>query len=220
MGGVSRYTDCVSDAFVGPRIFYMLILFMLAMLVVIVIAAEIFVNALEHLGERLNISEGVTGSLFAAVGTALPETMVPLRAVFAGTDNRTVNEEIGGGAILGAPLMLATLAMGLLTLVTLRRRGATGRFIPENSGVRRDLNFFLGAFALATLALFVPHDLPSVRLLIGLGLVLFFFFFFLLLLCVLVLFVVVGFGFVVVWLLFFVCFVVLFGLLLFVLVVV
>src|SRR3569832_678505 len=180
MGGVSRYTDCVSDAVVGPRIFYMLILFMLAMLVVIVIAAESFVNALEHLGERLNISEGVTGSLFAAVGTALPETMVPLLAVFAGTDNRTVNEEIGVGAILGAPLMLATLAMGLLTLVTLRRRGATGRFIPENSGVRRDLNFFLGAFALATLALFVPHDLPTVRLLIGLGLVLIYFIYILL----------------------------------------
>src|SRR3569833_3156649 len=106
MGGVSRYTDCVSDAFVGPRIFYMLILFMLAMLVVIVIAAEIFVNALEHLGERLNI--------------------------------------------------------------------------PENSGVRRDLNFFLGAFALATLALFVPHDLPTVRLLIGLGLVLIYFIYILL----------------------------------------
>src|SRR3569623_3136766 len=180
MGGVSRYTDCVSDAFVGPRIFYMLILFMLAMLVVIVIAAEIFVNALDHLGERLNISEGVTGSLFAAVGTALPETMVPLLAVFAGTDNRTVNEEIGVGAILGAPLMLATLAMGLLTLVTLRRRGATGQFIPETSGGRRDLNFFLGAVALATLALFVPHDLPTVRLLIGLGLVLIYFIYILL----------------------------------------
>src|SRR3569833_3387801 len=115
MGGVSRYTDCVSDEIVGPRIFYMLILFMLAMLVLIVIAAEIFVNALEHLGERLNISEGVTGSLFAAVGPALPETMEPLLAVLAGTDNRTVNRELGVGAIMGAPLMLATLAMGLLT---------------------------------------------------------------------------------------------------------
>lgn len=153
----------------------MLILFMLAMLAVIVIAAEIFVNALEHLGERLQVSEGVTGSLFAAVGTALPETMVPLLALFAGTDNRTVNEEIGVGAILGAPLMLATLAMGLLVIVSLRRRGATGRFVPEPSGIRRDLNFFLSAFSLATLALFVPHTFPTLRLLIGLGLVLMYF---------------------------------------------
>ncbi|MEK8004830.1 sodium:calcium antiporter, partial [Burkholderia contaminans] len=51
------------------------------MLVVILVAAEVFTNALEHLGERLKISEGVTGSLFAAVGTALPETMVPLLAL-------------------------------------------------------------------------------------------------------------------------------------------
>src|SRR3569833_1685349 len=76
--------------------------------------------------------------------------------------------------------MLATLAMGMLTLVTLRRRGAPGRYIPENSGVRRELNFFLCALALATLALFVPHDLPTVRLLIGLGLVLIYFIYILL----------------------------------------
>jgi cation:H+ antiporter len=62
------------------------LLFELAiMLVVILVAAELFTNALEHLGERLKISEGVTGSLFAAVGTALPETLVPLLAIAGGT---------------------------------------------------------------------------------------------------------------------------------------
>ena len=34
------------------------------MLVVILAASELFTNALEHLGEKLGISEGVTGSLF------------------------------------------------------------------------------------------------------------------------------------------------------------
>ena len=43
---------------------------LLLMLVIILVAAEVFTNALEHLGEKLKISEGVTGSLFAAVGTA------------------------------------------------------------------------------------------------------------------------------------------------------
>jgi len=62
---------------------------------VILIASELFTNALEHLGDRLGISEGVTGSLFAAVGTALPETMVPLLALLSGTANASVNEEIG-----------------------------------------------------------------------------------------------------------------------------
>jgi len=50
---------------------------LLGTLLLILIAAEIFTNALEHLGERIGISEGVTGSLFAAVGTAMPESIVP-----------------------------------------------------------------------------------------------------------------------------------------------
>ena len=38
-------------------------------LVVIFIGAEAFTNALENLGQRLQISEGVTGSIFAAIAT-------------------------------------------------------------------------------------------------------------------------------------------------------
>lgn len=153
----------------------MIFLFMLAMLVVILVASEVFVNALEHLGERLKISEGVTGSLFAAVGTAMPETMVPILAIFAGTKNQAINEEIGVGAILGAPLMLATLAMGLLAVATVRERGIGGALTPEASGLRRDLNFFLMAFSLATLALFIPHKIPAARAAVGMGLVLVYF---------------------------------------------
>src|SRR5574340_550925 len=99
---------------------------LLLMLLVILIASEIFTNALEHLGERLKISEGVTGSLFAAVGTALPETMVPLLALMAGTSNTAVNEEIGVGAILGAPLMLSTLSICLMALAVWKKRGTQG----------------------------------------------------------------------------------------------
>ncbi|OGT19425.1 MAG: sodium:proton exchanger [Gammaproteobacteria bacterium RBG_16_57_12] len=153
----------------------MTIMLMLSMLVVILVASEVFVNALEHLGDRLKISEGATGSLFAAVGTALPETMVPLLAIFAGTENASVNEEIGVGAILGAPLMLATLAMGLLAIATFRARGIQGSFKPEITGMRRDLNFFLLAFLLAAVAMFVPHQQAVVRLGIGLTLVLIYF---------------------------------------------
>jgi cation:H+ antiporter len=153
----------------------MYLLLIVAMLLVILAASEIFVNALEHLGERLGISEGVTGSLFAAIGTAMPETMVPLIALFAGTSNKSINEEIGVGAILGAPLMLATLAMGLLAVVTFRERGIRGTFNPERTGMRRDLNFFLLAFGASTVALFVPHHLGVVRIVISSVLVLTYF---------------------------------------------
>ncbi|RQS19334.1 sodium:calcium antiporter [Burkholderia sp. Bp8998] len=141
------------------------------MLIVILVAAELFTNALEHLGERLKISEGVTGSLFAAVGTALPETMVPLLALAGGTSNATVNEEIGVGAILGAPLMLATLTTFLMTLAVIRTRGLTGTIAPERTGFVRDLNYFIAAFALATVAMFVPHHVWAVRALLAVMLV-------------------------------------------------
>ena len=101
----------------------MLFLELFGYLLLILVAAEIFVNALEHLGEKLKISEGVTGSLFAAVGTAMPETLVPLLAIFAGTGNAATNEEIGVGAILGAPLMLSTLSLFLMSVAVVKRRG-------------------------------------------------------------------------------------------------
>jgi hypothetical protein len=127
--------------------------------------------ALFSLGERLKISEGVTGSLFAAVGTALPETMVPLLALAGGTASKSVNEEAGVGAILGAPLMLATLTTFLMTLTVLRARGLGGFVAPERTGFVRDLNYFLGAFGLAAVAMFVPHDEWHVRALLSFALV-------------------------------------------------
>jgi cation:H+ antiporter len=148
---------------------------LLLMLVVILIAAEVFTNALEHLGEKLGISEGVTGSLFAAVGTALPETMVPLLALLAGTQNVSTNEEIGVGSILGAPLMLATLSIFLMALSVWKRRGTQGNLRPERSGLVRDLNFFLIAFVFAAVAMFVPHTLAVARYGIGATMVLIYF---------------------------------------------
>jgi cation:H+ antiporter len=145
----------------------MIFLTLFFMLIVILIAAEVFTNALEHLGEKLGISEGVTGSLFAAVGTALPETSVPLLALLAGTSDPHTNEEIGVGAILGAPLMLATLSISLLAFAVLKRRGAGGHFRPEKTGLIRDLNFFILAFGFAAVALFIPHDAMAVRYLLG-----------------------------------------------------
>lgn len=134
------------------------------MLLVILAAAEIFTNALEHLGERLGISEGVTGSLFAAVGTALPETMVPVIAIFAGTQNLQLNQDIGVGAILGAPLMLSTLSTALMAFSVLRLRGVRGLISPERTGFVRDINFFLVAFSIAAAAMYVPAEMRTVRI--------------------------------------------------------
>ncbi len=153
----------------------MVFLELAAMLVVILIAAEVFTNALEHLGEKLKISEGVTGSLFAAVGTALPETSVPLLALLAGTQNMATNEEIGVGAILGAPLMLATLSLSLMAISVWKRRSTQGHLRPERTGLSRDLNFFIIAFSFAAIAMFVPHKLVAVRYALGFCMVMIYF---------------------------------------------
>jgi len=150
-------------------------LLLIGSLLLILAAAELFVNALEHIGERLKISEGVTGSIFAAVGTAMPEAMVPVVAVLSTAATQEVREEVGVGAILGAPLMLSTIAMFLIALFASFRRGWSGNFHPERTGLLRDLSWFLIVFGLSTVAIFVPRELPFVRGVIGLSLVLLYF---------------------------------------------
>ncbi len=147
-------------------------------LVVIVAASELFTNAIETLGARLNFSEGVTGSIFAAVGTALPETMVPLVAIFTG-NSAHISEEVGVGAILGAPFMLSTLTMCLVGFTAWRfshRRGKKS-VTPERTGFRRDLEFFLFCFTLAFIVAFTPYEYRLLRMFVALVLVITYFYY-------------------------------------------
>src|SRR6184192_1814853 len=77
--------------------------------VLILVGAEVFTNGVEWLGIKLRISEGATGSILAAFGTATPETLIPVIAILF--TNSADSDEIGVGAILGAPFMLAILVM-------------------------------------------------------------------------------------------------------------
>ena len=121
-------------------------------LFVILGGAELFTNGIEWVGEGFGLSEGVVGSVLAAVGTALPETLLPLVAILLGHEG---GEEIGIGAILGAPFMLTTLAMFVLGVaVLLYSRG--GRRDTDLHGdpavMRQDLGYFLVMYALAVVA--------------------------------------------------------------------
>jgi cation:H+ antiporter len=119
-------------------------------------AAFLFTNAVEMLGERLNLGQGAIGSVLAAVGTALPETMIPvialIGAALAGESAGEAASEIGIGAILGAPFLLATLAMfvvGAGILAFRRRRENGADLVIDKRTTRRDVIFFLIFFALA-----------------------------------------------------------------------
>jgi len=67
-----------------------------------------------------------------------------------------------------------------MALAVWKHRGAHGHLTPERTGLTRDLNFFLCAFAVATVALFVPHEDAAVRAMLGVVMVLIYFFYVLL----------------------------------------
>lgn len=89
----------------------------------LVLSSYILSNAIEHLGERFNLSQGVTGSVIAAVSTALPETIVPIIAFFGFKFRDSSLNEIGVGSVLGAPLMLSTLSLFVIGIVIAFKRG-------------------------------------------------------------------------------------------------
>jgi cation:H+ antiporter len=123
-----------------------------ASLLVILAGAELFTNGIEWIGEGFGLSDGAVGSVLAAVGTALPETLLPLVAILSGHDT---GEEIGIGAILGAPFMLTTLAMVVIavTVLVTARGGRRGTDLDFDVPVlRQDLGYFLVMYALAVVA--------------------------------------------------------------------
>src|ERR671917_285886 len=62
------------------------VLLLAASFAVILVGALTFTNAVEWLGHKLSLGEGATGSLLAAVGTAMPESLIPLVAILGGAE--------------------------------------------------------------------------------------------------------------------------------------
>ena len=128
-------------------------LLLIASLGIILMSAEVFTNGVEWLGKKLNLSEGAVGSVLAAVGTALPETMIPVIAILFGTGDMA--DEVGIGAILGAPFMLSTLALAITGIAAMtwkvKGRSRETMFI-DREVMTRDLKFFLIVYGVAVLA--------------------------------------------------------------------
>ncbi|HUY53690.1 MAG TPA: hypothetical protein VMV23_00840 [Candidatus Nanopelagicaceae bacterium] len=120
-------------------------------LVLMLIAATLFTNAVEWGARSLGMGHGMTGSVMAAVGTAMPETIVPVVALIAGGREAT---QTATGAILGAPLMLATIGLGLVGVVGL----ICGRtYLRVGAGdARRVLWAFSMSFVLLIVGAFLP----------------------------------------------------------------
>ena len=132
-------------------------------------ACALFTNAIEWLGKRLNLSEGAVGSVLAAIGTTLPETSIPIVAIFFGATQEET--DVGVGAILGAPFMLSTLVVPMLALLLMvyARMGKRGRSFRINyKDVTIDLSCFASAYIVAMACAFVPSQ--WLRIIAALGL--------------------------------------------------
>ncbi len=112
-------------------------------------ACEYFVNGIEWLGRKLNLGATATGTVLAAFGTALPESAVTFVAVIFG--KAPEQKDIGVGAALGGPLVLATIAYAVVGVALwmnrrrLQRADALVRV--DHRRLARDQGWFLAIFA-------------------------------------------------------------------------
>ncbi|MDI7776305.1 sodium:calcium antiporter [Asticcacaulis sp. EMRT-3] len=116
--------------------------------VVIYLACEYFTNSIEWCGKHLNFGATAVGSVLAAFGTALPESAVTFTAVVFGHTARA--KDIGVGAAMGGPLVLATIAYGVVGLALWLNRRKLGRrdamVQVEHGRLSRDQLAFLAIF--------------------------------------------------------------------------
>jgi cation:H+ antiporter len=146
------------------------ILLTLLSLAFILLAAELFTNAVEWLGYKLKLGEGVVGSVLAAVGTAMPETIIPIVAIAQSAMDRRHGlpvsdaEAVSLGAIIGAPFMLGTLAFAIVGIAYFMARKLKTRSEPfeaDNDIFRTDIEFFLSSFSLGCGIGLLRHFLPG-----------------------------------------------------------
>jgi cation:H+ antiporter len=146
------------------------IVMLLLSLGIILLACAVFVNAVECLGKALNLHQGIIGSILAAIGTALPETIIPIIAIVftKGPDAH----DIGIGAIMGAPFMLGTLAFfvtGTAVVVNAMLGKRTIHMKIDSRIMSKDLTFFLIIYGSAVSTTCV-HDIFWAKVIVAISL--------------------------------------------------
>lgn len=115
----------------------------------IYLACEYFVNGIEWLGRKLKLGATATGTVLAAFGTALPESAVTFVAVIFGKTPEA--RDIGVGAAMGGPLVLATIAYAVVGIALWRNRQRLQRgdrlVRVDHQRLARDQAWFLAIFA-------------------------------------------------------------------------
>ena len=81
-------------------------------LLLLVLASDAFTNAVEWIGALFGLTRSATGAIVAAISSSLPETMVAFIALVLLADRSS--QDIGIGAVIGAPLMLSTVVFSII----------------------------------------------------------------------------------------------------------
>jgi len=125
-----------------------------------VAGALVFTNAVEWLGVRLDLGHSAVGGVLAAIATAMPESLIPVVAIIQGRQGG----EIAIGAIIGAPFLLATLAMAVPSAAALvyRARRRSASLQPDRQATARDLLAVAWSLPLAMVAGLL--EAPALRL--------------------------------------------------------
>jgi len=145
------------------------VLMLFLALAIILFGATVFTNGLEWFGKKLSLSDGAVGSIFAAIGTALPETLIPIIAILFGS--KEAGHSIGVGAIIGAPFMLGTLALFISGVAVIYNRGKRDDYPfmrVDCTVMRRDMEYFLSLYSLAIVCTFLHH--PIIRVFVAMTL--------------------------------------------------
>jgi len=99
-----------------------LLILLVTSIVVVFVAAILFVNGIEYIGFKFKLSSSFVGAILSPLFTSFPEMIIFLVAIFV-----VGEEEIGIGTIFGQPFMASSLSYGLVGIAAmlgyyLRRR--------------------------------------------------------------------------------------------------
>jgi cation:H+ antiporter len=122
-------------------------LLMITSALMIYFACELFVNGIEWVGKAFKIPQNAVGSVLAAFGTALPESIVTFIAVVFGVNSS--QKDIGVGAALGGPLVLSTLGYAFIgiSIIIFSGRRKIGSYVNTNvEKLARDQVWFMCIF--------------------------------------------------------------------------
>ena len=147
------------------------IVILIVAFLIILLGAELFTNGIEWFGRKLELAEGAVGSVLAAVGTALPETMIPIIAILFATRRGVAR---GRGRRDPRRPVHARDAGDVRD----RRRGPRGRrggarpattMQVDTEVLAHDMRYFAIAYALAIGAAFLPLEPVWLKWIVAVG---------------------------------------------------